>query len=478
MSFDYDLVVIGSTPEGIYAARKAVLLQARVALVTQTEAERYLDCSSFIYSRLLNEITQCRNCWEKEADKTTSSVVSLAEFKSYFNLIRESIITEHSLDELAILGVDVIDGLGEFCRLPKQAFLVNNRRLQSRNYLLATGAKYQSEYREHSAKFNYLTPDDLYHKNPLELPQNLVIVGGTYHSLELAQGLARLGKQVTLVTSNQRLLPGEALATERLLQAQFAADRIEFILNSTIQQIKVIDNQTWLQIGDRALETEAIILTLKINLNIAGLNLDGVGVTSLFKHITVNRKLQTKNKSIYACGELLEANTLPHITQHQVDIALKNMFSFPWFKTDYRYLPIVIATQPEIARVGLANLPAQPNNSLYLIKQHYKSIMQAQITQSTTGWCQFIIQANGKILGCTIVGDRATELINIVAMMMRYRIKLSRNPIQGLLSQEITYVSPSFSDILNRVAIAFQQQRLQRDRSLRNRLETWFEWRR
>ena len=484
MSFDYDLVVIGSTPEGIYAARKAVLLQARVALVTQTKAgERYLNHSSFIYSRYLNEIASyyrnLSNFWGIEPEKIASSKVSLADIKSYANLVQENIIAEHSLDELAILGVDVIDGLGEFCRLPKQSLIVNNRQLRSRNYLLATGAKYQLEDRERVAEFNCLTPDDLWQKNPLDLPQSLVIVGGSYHSLELAQGLARLGKQVTLVTSNKRLLYGEALATERLLQAQFAADRIEVILNSAIQQMKVIDNQTWLQVGDRAIETEAIIFTTKTELNVAGLNLDGVGVTGFLKHISVDRKLQTRNKSIYACGELLEVNALPHITQHQVDIALKNMFSFPWFKTDYRYLPIIISTQPQIARVGLAELPPQHNNSdLYLVKQHFKSIMQAQITQSTTGWCQFIIKANGKILGCTIVSDRATELINIVAMMMRCKIKLSRNPIQGLLSQEIAYVAPSFSEILNRVAIAFHQQKLLRDRNLRNRLETWFEWRR
>lgn len=484
MSFDYDLVVIGSTPEGIYAARKAVLLQARVALVTQTKVgERYLNHSSFIYSRYLNQIANyyqnLSNFWGIESEKITDSKVSLANIKNYASLIEENITAENSLEDLAILGVDVIDGLGEFCRLPKQAFLVNNRQLRSRNYLLATGAKYQLDYRERADEINCLTPDDLWQKNPLDLPHNLVIVGATYHSLELAQGLARLGKQVTLVTSNKRLLYGEALATERLLQAQFAADGIEVILDSKIKQMKVIDDRTWLQVGDRAIETEAIIFTIKIELNVANLNLDGVGVTGIMRHILVNQKLQTRNKSIYACGELLQVNALPHITQHQVDIALKNMFSFPWFKTDYRYLPIVIATQPEIARVGLAELPPQHNKSdLYLVKQHFKSIMQAQIAQSTTGWCQFIVKANGKILGCTIVGDRASELINLVAMMMRCKIKLSRNPIQGLLSQEIPYVSPSFGEILDRVAMAFQQQKLQRDRNLRNRLETWFEWRR
>lgn len=481
MSFDYDLVVIGSTPEGIYAARKAVLLQARVALVTQT-IERYLNHSSSIYSRCLHEIANSLNNQSPlsvvESPKSVNSEVSLKDLKNYGNLIRENITAEHSLEDLAILGVDVIDGLGEFCRLPKQAFLVNNRQLRSRNYLLATGANYVLKSGDR-ALANCFTPDSLWGENIDENMQNIVIIGASHRSLELAQGLARLGKKITLTSSYKRVLPEEAVEASQLFQAQFAADRIELLLNSSLEQIKVIEGKTWLQIGKYARETEAIIFTDERQPNITGLNLEGVGVKSLPRDIIVNDRLQTTNKSIYACGDLLGGNVPPHIAQYEVDIALKNMFSFPWFKRDYRYLPIVMATEPNLARIGVTEMQLEPNKrDIYFIRQHFKSILSAQIRDLTTGWCQFIVKSNGEILGCTIVGDRAFELINIVAMMMRCKIKLSRNPIQGLLSQEIPYVSPSFSEILNRVAMAFHQQKIQRDRQMRNRLETWFEWRR
>ncbi|VEP15907.1 Pyruvate/2-oxoglutarate dehydrogenase complex, dihydrolipoamide dehydrogenase component [Hyella patelloides LEGE 07179] len=482
MLFDYDVVVIGSTPEGIYAAQKAVLLQARTALVTQTEKE-YTDYNSFIYNRCLSEITNSvskfeYNPWGIWQEAITTPKVSLQDIKSYGDLVTENITAEHSLGNLAALGVDVIYGKGEFCRLPKQAFLVGNRQLRSRNYLLATGTKYQIENKYQAAQLNCLTPDDLWQKDLNNFPKSLVIVGDSHRSLELAQGLARLGKQVTLTTSNKILLPGEAVAASQLLQAQFAADGITVLLNSSIEQIQAIENKIWLQIGDLALETEVVVFTHKTHLNITGLNLEGVGVTAFFNHISVNEKLQTRNKSIYACGDLLGGDFLPHIAQYQVDIALKNMLSFPWFKTDYRYLPTIILTQPNIARIGLTNLSSQQKKpAIYLVKQHFKSITQAQITGVTTGWCQFIIKANGEILGCTIVGDRSTEIINIVTLMIRHKIKLTRNPIQGLLRQDIPYVTPSYSEIFNQVAIAFHQQKIQRDRKLKNRLATWFDWR-
>ena len=485
MSFDYDLVVIGSTLEGIYAARKAVLLQARVALVTQTK-EEYLNYNSFIYNNCLNEITKSIaefgfSPWEVCQENSPVQKPSLAEIKNWGNLVRENITAENSLGDLSILGVDVIYGKGEFCRLPKQAFLVNNRQLLSRNYLLATGAKYRLKSDYQTQSLNCFTPDNLWSQNLDKLPQSVVIIGDSHRSLELAQGLARLGKKVTLATSNKRLLSEEVVEASRLFQAQFAADGIEVLLNSPLTQVKVIEGKTWIQLGNNALEIEAaaIIFTDIRQPNIAGLNLEGVGVKFLDRGIVVNEQLQTTNKSIYACGDLLGGHSLPHTAQYEVDIALKNMLSFSWFKKDYRYLPTVILTQPNFARVGLTKIKIEQNNKdIYFVKQHFKTNLSAQISGLTAGWGQFIIKTNGEILGCTILGNRAIELINIIAMMIRQKIKLSRNPIQGLLKQEISYVEPSFTEILNRVTIAFHQQKLQRDKKLRNRLETWFVWRR
>ena len=484
MSFDYDVVIIGNTTEAIYAAKKAVLLQARVALVTQTK-EIYPDGNVAIYNHCLSEITNSLARWQSNPwgiwQKTLAiPPVSLQEVKNYGDLVAE--ITIGDFANLAALGVDIVYGRGEFCRLPRQALIVGNRKLTSRNYLLAMGADYQvsDRYLARSAELNCLTPKDIWEKAIANIPHNLTILGcSDSESLELAQGLARSGKRVTYVTSSyDTLLPDWAIAASRLLQAQFAADNIEVILNAPLNDIRRLGDKTILQVGKIVLETEAVVFSERTHLNITGLNLEGVGVTGFMKRISVNEKLQTKNQNIYACGELVTQNRLSHVARHQVDIALKNMLSFPWFKTDYRYLPNIILTQPNIASIGLSNIPSQPQKSnLYLIQQHFKTIPAARVTGMTTGWCQCIIKPDGEIVGCTIVGDGSIEIINLIALMMRQKIKLTRNPIKGLLRQDIAYVDRSYSEILDRVAIAFHQQKIQCDRGLKQRLLTWFDWR-
>ncbi|MGK7895697.1 MAG: mercuric reductase, partial [Xenococcus sp. (in: cyanobacteria)] len=108
----------------------------------------------------------------------------------------------------------------------------------------------------------------------------------------------------------------------------------------------------------------------------------------------------------------------------------------------------------------------------------FKTIAQAQISGNPTGSCELILLPNGKIIGCTIIGDRAIELISIIAVMMQYKIKLNPHPRSGLLQINIPIVSPSYAEILQQVTTNFYQQKLQRDRKLLSRLESWFSWRR
>lgn len=489
---DYDLVVIGSTLEGIYAAKKAVLLQARVALVTQCDKldDSYLNYAFFINNFSLQEVANSLKKieqlpWEMWQENQDILKVNLQEIKNYGQLIQENLTAENSLANLAILGVDVIYGKGEFCRLPQQAFLVNNRQLRSRNYLLATSAKYRitsnNQWQEKLNHVQCFTPDNLWQQRLDTIPEKLLIIGDSPRTLDLSQGLARLGKQVILATSNQIILPGESIQANCLLQAQLEADGVTILQNFSFKQLKVVDqNKFFLEIANHSWEAEAVILANQRLPNIKGLNLEGIGVKYLPQGIIVNEKLQTSNQSVYACGDLLGGDSLPHIAQYEVDIALKNMFSFPLFKRNYKHLPKAILTEPNLASIGITEITnqAKQKQEIYLVTQHYKSIIAAQTTGIITGWCQFIIRVDGAILGCTIIGDRAIEMINLIALMMRHKIKLNRNPIQGLLKQEIIYLTPSFTEILNQVTIAFHQQKLQRDRQLRRRLENWFHWRR
>ena len=479
MAVDYDLVVIGSSWEGIYAAATAVSLQARVALVTQNEAG-YLNWDMAM-AHSVNEIGYWNDRGQKNPFATESetlfSPISLTDARDWGKEVNSTLIAENSLANLAALGVDVIVGKGEFCRLPKLALNVGKRKLRSRNFLLATGANFIVEPIDDISEVNCLTFSDLWRLPDLStLPDNLILVGGSPQSLELAQSLTRFGKKIVLVIKEQRILPQEERETSTLIQAQLEAERIEIITNATVTQVKVIDNKKWLQAGDRAIEAEEIIFTDYRQPNIEGLNLAGVDVKYNSQRVLVNRKLQTTNPKIYACGDLIGGYSLANISQYEVSIILKNTLFIPWFKTDYRYIPCGFFTAPNLARVGLTEAGAKINygEDIYVVKQYFKSVAQAQIIGETTGFCKLIISQDGDILGCTLIGDRAQELISIIALFMKHKQKLTNNPMQGLTSIDFPALYPSFAEILQQAAANFYQQKLQRNPQLINRIETWF----
>ncbi len=473
---EYDLVVIGSSKAGIEAAEKGTLLGARVALVTQSKAGCIKNNSNSNYFRLKEATTLIdrvnHSPWLLEKSFNNELAV---DFNAISEVANNNLVTDNSLSKLAALGVDVIFGEGEFCRLPKQAFIVGKRRLRSRNYLIAINSYFTIPSIPGIESANCLTYHDIWQQKDLTfLGSNLAIVGTSAASLELVQVLARLGKKVTLVVAKQRILPQEELAALMVIQAQLEADDIEIITNSSVTQIKEIAGETWLQAGDKALVIDTIIFTDYKELKISGLNLAGVGVKYDSTGINVNSKLQTTNKTIYACGDCIGIFS-SLIIQHQVNIALKNILLLPWFETDYSLIPRVVFTEPTLASIGMIETEARQNygDKIYIVREYFKNITQSQISGQTTGWCQFILHPKGKILGCTIIGDRTEELISTIAVMMQNKIKLSNNPIQAILKTEITTISPSLSAILNKTALAFQQQKLQRQKKNYRWLKTW-----
>ena len=222
MAVDYDLVVIGSSWEGIYAAAVATYLQARVALVTQSDRE-YLD-RNLIINHSISEVARWHYWQQKNPLGIAFDTVpdpSLTEARDWGQIVGSNVNAEHSLSSLAALGVDVILGRGEFCRLPKLAFDIGNRKLRSRKYLLATGSKLAIEPIDGIARTDYLTLDDLWQiKDLATLPQSLTIVGGSLLSLEIAQTLARFDKNIILILQDKQILPQEEPETSRLIQAQ------------------------------------------------------------------------------------------------------------------------------------------------------------------------------------------------------------------------------------------------------------------
>ena len=483
MAVEYDLVVIGGTQAGRYAAIAAAHLQARVALIENTPPG--LSLHSGIYNQSLTQVgrvlQQTSNAdqfgvyWD-QADATSPQQIPEIRFSeaiSWASGVVSTLEEQNSPAVLASLGVDVIIGEGEFCRKPYLGFVVNGRRLRSRAYLIATGSNKATTEIDGLQSTGYLTPADWQQKFPEKLPKEWVVIGGGATGTEMAQILARLGADVTLVARSSHILAKEDPEAARLIQAQLEAEGVRILTQTDVTQVKQIDGKKWVLAGNKAIETDEILLCTPSSQPIKSLNLEGVGVKMNRHGIQVNEKLQTRNPRIYACGDVAGGHQLPHIAQYEASIALKNALFLPIFKANYRGIPTAVFSDPMLARVGLTEEQARRIyvKDVVVLRQYFKSASKAQILGETTGFCKLILRRNGQILGSCIVGTQADELIHIIALAIQQKIK-----VNALL--QLPPISSTLSEIIYQTAQEWHQQRLSKNTGLQDFLEGFFNFRR
>ncbi|NEO99808.1 MAG: FAD-dependent oxidoreductase [Symploca sp. SIO2E9] len=542
MTVDYDLVVIGGSTAAIYAAVRASSLKARVVLVETPDFQNNCLSQGAIYTQALQQVGRVAQ-QQREADKfvidspaaeSTTQVltdapwyslrsVQLTQAREWADILLSNRLQENSPEVLASLGIDLIVGIGEFCRRPRLGFIVNNRLLRGRAYLIATGSRPKIPQIEGLQDVGYLTPPDIWQeakpkarepkqenavKSNLEgfsrfpigekvlldnsptlnrggenseqwtsssrnLQGSLVVIGGSAIGTQLAQILARLGCDVTLVESGSGILPTEDPEVSRLVQAQLEAEGVRLLTQSPISHIRQIENKKWIQAGNEAIEADEILLAYGHQSNLEDLNLEGVGVKFDSKGLELNEKLQTTNRRIYACGDVIGGYQFAHIAEYEASIALKNALFAPLFKVDYRSIPWAISCDPQLARVGLTEVQARRRygKKVLVVRQYFKILEKAQLLGATSGFCKLVLCRNGEILGASIVGAEASELIGEIALAIQQKIKVSA-------IANLPHVSLTLSEIIGKTAREWQQQGWAGKTTLQNFLESFFNLRR
>lgn len=503
MTIDYDVVIIGGSLAGYYAALAATQLRATVALVepkVNYELIRHHTLSEI--SRLAQQFHDAVNLGIHPSKANTApeiylngvtpptvtssekSALSLdwSEAMLYARGIVSNLAELNSPAKLAASGVDVIFGNGQFQSSPQLAFAVSDadgglpqRLLRARTYLLASGSSPAIPEIDGLQATGYLTLANIWQslKQPAP-PKNWVIIGGVPQSIEIAQTLARLGYSVTLIVKHPYILSTIDPEIAQLFQAQLEVDGVRILTQTAVTQVRRIEDKKWLQAGDKAIETDEILVVTKQQPNLESLNLAAVGVKWHQHRLVVNDKLQTTNHCIYACGDVIGGYDLANIANYEAGIALKNALFFPRASVNYRCIPWAVLTQPMLAQVGLTEVQAKRRfgqDNVLVLRQYFKSVTAAQIRSEITGICKIIVLENGEILGSAILGAEAGELINLIALAMAQKIS-----VQQLANLAPVY--PSFSEILAQTAREWSKQRLYKNTALQDFLEDLFQFRR
>jgi pyruvate/2-oxoglutarate dehydrogenase complex dihydrolipoamide dehydrogenase (E3) component len=483
VTIDYDVVIIGGTITARHAALRAAQLRAQVALVepgvnnlnnlishyVMAEILRVGMVGSDIFRAGLQIPLSCNNYisqiasstgWESITDSVndfdkSGATVSLIE---YAQAVASVVEEKYSPSFLSAQGVDVIEGNAYFQADPQLAIAINRRLLKSRSYILACGSKpLIPQDIEGLESISYYTLENVWkYISEEKKSKKWVILGGTPQSIEAAQILVKLGCDITLIVTDSCLLPEIDPEIARILKAQLEIDGINLITRSPVTQVRVIDNKKWLQVGNKAIETDEILLAIAQQPNIESLKLPTVGVKWHKNRLLVNEKLQTTNRHIFACGDVIGGYEFINVANYEAKIALSNALFFSTQKTNYKSIPWVVATQPFFAQVGFNEAMAKKRygeNAVIVLKQFVKNLTAAQFTGETTGLCKLIILSNGKILGASILGAQAREIINLVAIAIDNDINIKK--ICNLIP-----AYPSFSEIIEQIAMFWQQQQL------------------
>jgi len=319
-------------------------------------------------------------------------------------------------------GCEVL--LGEAASfISPHAVRVGERVLHARRFVIATGTRPLIPQIPGLAEAGYLTNEDVFDLQ--RLPASLAVLGGGPIGVELGQAFARLGSKVSIVQRGARLLPREDGELSALLQAQLIDEGIAVHTATQIESINKNNGTLQLACADgRVLQAEQILLAAGRTPNIESLDLAAAGVAHDARGITVDRRQRTSQKHIYAVGDVCGPYAFTHMAEYQAGIVISNaVFRFPK-KTDYRVVPWVTYSDPELAQVGLTEDEARAQGiATQVLRFDFKDIDRALTERATAGRVKLVTH-KGKILGASILGPQAGELIHEIVLAMQTGAKL------------------------------------------------------
>lgn len=449
--FDRNLIVIGAGAAGLVSSYIAAAVRAKVTLIEKGEMGG--DClnTGCVPSKALLRAAKSVAEARRAADFGVQLPAPTVDFPAVMARVRRAVAEIAPHDSVARY-----QGLGVDCRQasarlvdPWTVELDSGERLTAPNIVLATGAAPFVPPIPGLVEAGYLTSDTLW--NLQELPRRLLVLGGGPIGCELAQAFARLGSQVTQVEMLPRLLIREDPEVSALVQARFAAEGVDLRLATRAKAV-VIEHGEKLLICEREGREERIGYDQILVAVGRAARLDGTGLRELGlrlgKTIEVDDYGRTSFPNIYACGDASGPYQFTHTAAHTAWYAAVNALFGPllWlrggrFRIDYSVVPWVTFTAPEVARVGLNETAAREQGIAYEVARYGLDDLDRAIADGEAeGWVKVLtVPGKDRILGATVVGAHAGELLAEFTLAMRHG--LGMNQLLGTI-----HVYPTWSE--------------------------------
>ncbi|PCD76530.1 FAD-dependent oxidoreductase [Pseudothioclava arenosa] len=426
--FDRNLIVIGAGAAGLVAAYVGAAAKARVTLI---EAERMGgDClnSGCVPSKAL--IASARAASEARAAADLGiHAAPRVDFPAVMARVQEVIaqVAPHdSVERYEGLGVEVLRGHARL--VDPWTVEVAGRRLSARGIILATGAAPVLPDLPGLATVAPLTSETLwdYLAGLPAPPARLAILGGGPIGCEIAQALAQLGAGVTLIEAGPRLLPREEPEASAAVDAALRRNGVEVLLGQAATRCGTDDGR-WIELSDgRRIGFDALLVAVGRRARLTGFGLEELGLP-VDRVIETNAWLQTLMPHIYAAGDAAGPLQLTNAAGHQGWVAAANALARPFwrFRADAAPIPAAVFTSPELARVGLTE--AEVSGPHEVVTYPLADLDRAIAEGRRAGFVKIVTpKGSDRILGVTVLGPHAAEIIAEFALAMRHRMGLGK----------------------------------------------------
>jgi len=458
--FEYNLVVIGGGSAGLVCAYIAAAAKAKVALVERHRMGG--DClnTGCVPSKALLASAALAARVRRAADYGVQARLHGVDFAAVMERVQKVIthVEPHdSVERYTGLGVECL--AGEARITSPWTVEIDGRAISARNIVIATGARPSVPDIPGLAALDYLTSDTVWSLR--EAPRRLLVLGTGPIGCELAQAFARLGTQVVLVGRAARVLPREDAEAGELLAASLRADGIDLRTGQHALAFEPVGGETVvrLQAADGGVESsvafDRVLLALGRTPVTDGLGLANAGVECDANGVVrTDATLRTTCPTIYACGDVSGGHQFTHVASHEAWYATVNALAGPFrqFRADYSVIPWVTFTDPEIARVGLNEDQARQQGVDCEVTRYGMDDLDRAIAEGEARGFVKVLTARGtdRILGATIAGPHAADLLAEFTLAMRHRIGLKK--LLGTI-----HVYPTFSEAARYTAGAWRR---------------------
>jgi pyruvate/2-oxoglutarate dehydrogenase complex dihydrolipoamide dehydrogenase (E3) component len=446
-----DIAIIGGGSGGLSVAAGAAQMGAKVVLVEKHKMGG--DCLNVgcVPSKALIAAADAAEAVRSAGRFGVNGhepEVDFAKVHGHVHGVIAGIAPHDSVERFEGLGVQVIQDGAKF--VSPREIEAGGYRITARRFVVATGSRAFVPPIPGLDTVAYLTNETVFELT--ERPAHLIVVGGGPIGLELAQAHRRLGAKVTVVEAFS-IMPKDDPEAVAVVRQRLKAEGLTILEGAKVERVASAGNGiavTCTQ-GGRSLQIDGshLLIAAGRRPNVEGLGLEAAGIAFSPKGITVDARLRTSNKRVFAIGDVAGGYQFTHVAGYHAGIVIRNaLFNMP-AKVDYRAVPWVTYTDPELAQVGLSVAEAEKQGiDVKAVSWHFAENDRANAERAKEGLIKMVVGKGGRILGCTIVGRHAGELLLTWVLAVQKGLKVS--DITGLIAPY-----PTLSEVSKRVAGAY-----------------------